>query len=135
MGQQTIKSFDKKLAIVLGFLSLAIAILIDAMVGTKTLIQTLLLLTICTAGIGGVIILAVVFLVGAAEVILLEFIVHVWNGSEQKNYPVLKEYSVNPAVLQYVLQAKKHSFSNEKIKANLLHAGWDPKIIDQALSV
>lgn len=135
MGQQTVKSSKTTSAIVLGSLTLLICVIFDQIAGSKNLFQMLALTVICTAGIGGLVIGFVVFLVGMVEMIALEAIMKLFTGEEQKNKPVLEEYSINPAVLHYVLQAKKRSFSKEKISANLLHAGWELKIVEHALSL
>lgn len=117
------------LKLLLGFIIIVLIFSLWYLQSPLTVIQFMVIATICTAGIGGVVILFASYLVGS----IAFWIYHRFRGrTTEKMEWADRTSNALRAITSYIIETRAMGFGNEDIRQKLRDAGWKEETISQA---
>ncbi|MAF13458.1 MAG: hypothetical protein CMI53_00995 [Parcubacteria group bacterium] len=123
------KPKSKLLKTLVGFLILVVILLIF-LGNIQSVFGFLFIATVCTVGIGGVVIIFISYAIGS----IFFSIIDKFKDDNQSGSTFLnREENISSALQDYVSKAQASGMKRKEIKENLVNAGWSDEDIKKSL--
>ena len=132
MRRNTTKKPSRRLLkLFVGFFIFFVILLIMNGGDVNIVLGLIALATICTVGVGGVVIMIISYIIGSMAIFIFD---RLFNKKQPDETFFNRKENASSAIRDYANMARKMGIASKEIEENLLKAGWSADTIKQAMN-